>query len=158
MTDIHELTSEQKPTCCLQEEMEVSGLALYMQTKVPLLMMTIQILKCQKPSQDKGYVLTANNYLSTQLTMCSVLTQHTMTIARKKKMLWKAKLLNRGIQLLLRRVLNMHLKDTNMWCCLALCKSIDDFCQPTGCGQLGPTKFINIDNTKHRPQTKHLCF
>jgi len=84
VTDTLELTSEQKPTCCVQEEMEVSCLALHMQTKVPLLMMTIQILTCQKPSQGKGHVLTTNNYLSTQLAMCSVLTQHTMTMARKR--------------------------------------------------------------------------
>jgi len=84
VTDTHELISEQEPTCRVQVEMEVSYLALHMQTKVPLLMMTIQILKCQKPSQGKGYDLTTNNYLSTQLAICSVLTQHTMTMARKK--------------------------------------------------------------------------
>ena len=53
-----------------------------------------------------------------------------------------------GLQLLSSRVLSMYLKDTNMWCCLVLCKSIGDFYQPTGCGQLGPTKFINADNRK----------
>jgi len=46
-------------------------------------MMTIQILKCQKPSQGKGYVLTTNNYLSTQLAICCSY-EHTMTMARKK--------------------------------------------------------------------------
>jgi hypothetical protein len=92
VTDTHEQTSEQEPTCCVQEEMEVSGLALHMQTKVPLLMMTIQILKCQKPSQGKGYVFTTNNYLSTQLAMCSALTQHTMTMARRKTSAVKSKI------------------------------------------------------------------
>jgi len=83
VTDTHEPTSEQEPACCVQEEIKVSGLALHMQTKVPLLLMT--------PSQDKGYVLTTNNYLSTQLAMCSVLTQHTMTMARKKNSAVKSK-------------------------------------------------------------------
>jgi hypothetical protein len=115
VTDTRKLTSEQEPRRCVQEEMEVSGLALHMQTKVPLLMMTIQILKCQKPSQGKGYVLTTNNYLSTQLAICSVLTQHKMTMARKKNFCCEKKNTRiEGLQLLLRRVLNLHLKDTNM--------------------------------------------
>jgi len=54
-------------------------------------MMTIQILKCQKPSKGKGYVLTTNNYLSTQLAICSVLTQHKITMARKKTSAVKSK-------------------------------------------------------------------
>jgi hypothetical protein len=50
-------------------------------------MVNIQILKCKKPSQGKGYVLITNNYLSTQFAMCCVLTQHTVTMAKKKLLL-----------------------------------------------------------------------
>lgn len=144
MTDAHELTSGQGPMCCVQEEMEVSGLALHMQTKVPLLMITIQILKCQKPSQGKGHVLSSSNYLSTQLAVCSVLTQHTMTMARTKKLLlWKVEHPKRRITVAFEKGFEHTPEGHKHVMLFDTTKALMIFVN-----QLGPTKFINIDNRK----------